>query len=137
AHTPIQLQMLNNAAAQMQAATAGLQLPVSNTGNFSVFSGFIEALGNVASLGQDIPLFAQAFAFSGASIGAVLSESEHKASGQPGGSVAKPKTPETPHKVSRPKVIFQSSGGGSRGERKAALSVQSKPKTQERGASNL
>jgi hypothetical protein len=134
-HTPVQLQMLSNVATQVQAVTAGLQLPISGIGNFSAFSGFTEALGGVTSLGQGLSLFTQAFAFSGASLGAVFSGSERSSSTTSGGSTTKPKTPEAPTRKSKPQVIFQSSGGsGSRNtnengkERNVTPPVMPKPK---------
>jgi hypothetical protein len=128
--------LIHTPGIDLQLANMSFNLSVPSIPTFSVPAvGLTEAFGGIGALSQGVSLFAQAFAFGVASTGAVFSGGERKAGGQSGGSVARPKTAEAAREVSKPNVIFQSSGGGSRRERKATSSVQPKPKIQERPAS--
>jgi hypothetical protein len=129
--------LIHTPAIDLQLANLSFELSIPSVPTLSVpaLSGFPEALSGVVSLGQGLPLFAQAFAFSGASLGTVFSGSERSSITTSGGSTTKPKTPEAPTRKSKPQVIFQSSGGsGSRNtnengkERNVTPPVMPKPK---------
>jgi len=141
-HTPIQMQMMSNAIAQVQAATEGLHLPISSIGNLSALSGFTEALGGMGALTSGLPLFAQAFVAVGSGLAEMASgsgasrvsqtstfqktSSERPASTTP--KIISAKVRASQSSRPKPKLLVQSSSTTVRAERRSSLPVQTKPK---------
>jgi len=108
--------------------STSLPLPTPAVPTFSPSFGIPNLLESLPAVGSGIPLLAQAFAFAGAGIGTVFSGGERRAGVKSSKVSTKPKTPETSPKTSKPRVIFQSSGGGNRSERKTTPPIQPKSK---------
>jgi len=130
AHTPMQIQMMENIASQMQVATAQLQLPAANMASgLSSVSGFAEIFGGIGALGQGIPLLAQGLSFVGGAGTEQISHSKDSSPRRPN----KPKAQEVIK--SKPNVVFQSSPSGFGEEAKPRVPTKKKPRLKAKSVS--
>lgn len=112
--------LIHTPAIDLQLANLSFELSIPSAPSFSIstLSGLTETLG------ESIPLFAQALAFDGVS--SVISGGEETNNTKAGGSIAQPKSSKTLRKVFKPKVIYQASMSGSGGEKKLANPIKNK-----------